>query len=77
VLLVSIGAAIADAENFNMLNPSRSPKLEDVALMRLHQRSRYRRYLTWPRSRSASSTPTMVIVLDEAIGIIRRLFAPE
>jgi hypothetical protein len=30
VLLVSIGAAIADIENFNMLNPSRRAKLDDV-----------------------------------------------
>src|SRR5260370_29975475 len=46
VLLVSVGAAVADAENFNMLNPGGGPELEDVALMRLHQCSRYRRYPT-------------------------------
>src|SRR5712671_3784101 len=43
---VSVGAAIADIENFNMLNPSRGPKLDDIALTRLHQCSRYRRYPT-------------------------------
>ncbi len=46
MLLVSIGAAIADIENFNMLNPSRRAKLDDVALTCLHQCSRYRRYPT-------------------------------
>jgi len=43
VLLASVVAAIADFENFNMFNPSRSPKLNDIALTRLHQCSRYRR----------------------------------
>ena len=44
--LISIGAAIPDVENFNMLNPSRGPKLDDIALTCLHQCSRYRRYPT-------------------------------
>ena len=46
MLLVSIGAAVANIENFNMLNPSRPAKLDDVALVRLHQCSRDRRYPT-------------------------------
>ena len=46
MLLASITTAIADVENFNMLNPSRGPKLDNVALTRLHQGSRDRRYPT-------------------------------
>ena len=44
LLLVSTGAAIADVENFDVLDPSRGPKLDNVALTRLHQGSRNRRY---------------------------------
>ena len=37
---------MADAEKFNVLDASRSPKLKDVALTRLHQCSCDRRYPT-------------------------------
>jgi hypothetical protein len=46
VLLISSGAAIADIDNLNLLNPSRRAKLDNVALTCLHQCSRYRRYPT-------------------------------
>ena len=46
VLLVSVGAGIADVENFKMLNPGGGPKLENIALMRFQQRPRDRRYPT-------------------------------
>src|SRR6266481_5281777 len=46
MLRASIGADIADIENFNMLNPTRGSKLDDIALACLHQCSRYRRYPT-------------------------------
>src|SRR5271165_390085 len=46
LLLASSGAAIADIENFNVLNSTRSAELDNVALTRLHQGSRNRRYPT-------------------------------
>ena len=46
MLLISIRTGIADFKNLDMINPCRSPKLEDVALTRLYQCSRYRRHPT-------------------------------
>ena len=41
VLLVSVGATVADAENFNMLDPTRSAELDDIALTCLYECSGY------------------------------------
>lgn len=50
--LLSTGA-IVDGQHLDLLDPRRCAKLDDIASQ-----------LTWPRSRSASSMPTIVTVIS-------------
>ena len=62
---LAMGDAIANGEDLDLLDPRRRAEFDDVTLMRFHQAlATGDSQLTWPRPRSASSTPTIVIVIS-------------